>query len=418
MTSIMDIEFDSHGQLVGENSGKLASKSGDLVRTHTPITFKDWRKAKELGLKEPFRKYKGKLRKKYFDTCDTNEVRLNNVPDGIRREDWADFVAYEATATTMNIWETNAKNRQELDVYHTSGRHGSARVAHMMNKNRKASAKPVTRVDVWSETHTCKDGSTLKIVAPIMGQVKRLNSAQTEEDSQDILQDPLTKVLGPDKGGRTRGVGSTVSRTQVLALIPAQEKLAELEKERNVKDQTIKVLKSDVEYLKSTVADIKAMHNIFIDMYGFFHSIVMDPERNGESQDNRSNVDQPHIQKKRKASRGTTVMLEMTKNWDGKVITVEYDKKGRPTPRAVRRKIAGYEGALARVMVPLNAFSDWRKLKDFWGGQLEKDLWATMQEKPFYHDKMLYCRPLAFIIATSDEADLGQTGHSLVITLS
>ncbi|KAF9610342.1 hypothetical protein IFM89_022012 [Coptis chinensis] len=56
-------------------------------------------------------------------------------------------------------------------------------------------------------------------------------------------------------------------------------------------------------------------------------------------------------------------------------------KKGRLTPRAVRRprKIAGYEGALARVMVPLNAFSDWRKLKDFWGGQLEKDLWATMQ---------------------------------------
>ncbi|KAF9605085.1 hypothetical protein IFM89_013755 [Coptis chinensis] len=71
----------------------------------------------------------------------------------------------------------------------------------------------------------------------------------------------------------------------------------------------------------------------------------MDPERNGESQDNRSNVDQPHIQKKRKASRGTTVMLEMTKNWDGKVITVEYDQKGRPTPRKQRRrKIAGYEG--------------------------------------------------------------------------
>ncbi|KAF9606677.1 hypothetical protein IFM89_027721 [Coptis chinensis] len=56
-------------------------------------------------------------------------------------------------------------------------------------------------------------------------------------------------------------------------------------------------------------------------------------------------------------------------------------KKGRPTPRAVRRKIAGYERALARVMVPLNTFSDWRKLKDLWGGQLEKDLWATMQTR-------------------------------------
>jgi hypothetical protein len=47
--------------------------------------------------------------------------------------------------------------------------------------------------------------------------------------------------------------------------------------------------------------------------------------------------------------------------------------------REVRRKIAGYEGALARVMVPLNAFSDWRKLKDLREGQLERDLWATMK---------------------------------------
>lgn len=72
-------------------------------------------------------------------------------------------------------------------------------------------------------------------------------------------------------------------------------------------------------------------------------------------------------------------MLELTKNWDGNVITVEYDQKGRPTPQEVRRKIAGYEGALARVMVPLNAVSDWRKLKDLREGQLERDLWDTMK---------------------------------------
>ncbi|KAF9614290.1 hypothetical protein IFM89_017270 [Coptis chinensis] len=140
MTSMMDIEFDSHGQPVGENSGKLASKSGDLVRTHAPITFRDWRKAKEVVGNDLWDliKYKAKLRKKYLDTCDTNEMRLNNVLDGIRREDWADFVAYEATAKAMNIRETNAKNRQALDVYHTSGRHGSARVAHMMDDDQES----------------------------------------------------------------------------------------------------------------------------------------------------------------------------------------------------------------------------------------------------------------------------------------
>lgn len=111
----------------------------------------------------------------------------------------------------------------------------------------------------------------------------------------------------------------------------------------------------------------------------FFSQLVMDPERHfRESQDNISNVGEHHIQKKRKA-RGTTLMLELTKNWDGNVITVEYDQKGRPTPQEVRRKIAGYEGALARVMVPLNAVSDWRKLKDLREGQLERDLWDTMK---------------------------------------
>ncbi|KAF9598515.1 hypothetical protein IFM89_028047 [Coptis chinensis] len=46
--------------------------------------------------------------------------------------------------------------------------------------------------------------------------------------------------------------------------------------------------------------------------------------------------------------RGTTIMIELNKKWDGNKIRVVYDEKGKPNNRVVRRKLAGMEGALAR----------------------------------------------------------------------
>ncbi|KAF9615620.1 hypothetical protein IFM89_024813 [Coptis chinensis] len=72
-------------------------------------------------------------------------------------------------------------------------------------------------------------------------------------------------------------------------------------------------------------------------------------------------------------------MIELNKKWDGNKIRVVNDEKGRPNNRAVQRKLAGMEGALARSKVPLSEFETWYDLPE----PLRDDLWEAMQKEEF-----------------------------------
>eukprot|EP00268_Persea_americana_P006826 TRINITY_DN12468_c0_g1_i10.p1 TRINITY_DN12468_c0_g1~~TRINITY_DN12468_c0_g1_i10.p1 ORF type:complete len:107 (+),score=13.43 TRINITY_DN12468_c0_g1_i10:57-377(+) len=79
--------------------------------------------------------------------------------------------------------------------------------------------------------------------------VKELLSNQDEVDSHDILNDPLTQVFGVDTKGRVRGVGTVVSRSQVIGSIPTVEKLALKEKKIIEQSSSIKNLESQVGHI-------------------------------------------------------------------------------------------------------------------------------------------------------------------------
>ncbi|KAF9607358.1 hypothetical protein IFM89_033946 [Coptis chinensis] len=73
--------------------------------------------------------------------------------------------------------------------------------------------------------------------------------------------------------------------------------------------------------------------------------------------------------------RGTTVMHCLSGDWDGIIIRVHFDGKGRPIGRKVCNKLYGWEGALVRSLIPLSAFQKWTKappelLKLLWAGIL------------------------------------------------
>ncbi|KAF9602046.1 hypothetical protein IFM89_024803 [Coptis chinensis] len=101
----------------------------------------------------------------------------------------------------------------------------------------------------------------------------------------------------------------------------------------------------------------------------------MGTEEDGQSNDNRKRNDATEKSKKGNTKRGTTIMIELNKKWDGNKIRVAYDEKGRPNNRVVRRKLAGMEGALARSKVPLSEFETWHDLPE----PLRDDLWEAMQ---------------------------------------
>ncbi|KAJ8629819.1 hypothetical protein MRB53_023142 [Persea americana] len=109
----MVITLNAHGLPVGDNSTKLSSRCGQLVRSIVPISYKDWHavpneKKVELwkllledfdvsqsykdkclrSMAESMRKYKTKLRMQYLNSHKTQEEKLNNRPPGVRPEDW------------------------------------------------------------------------------------------------------------------------------------------------------------------------------------------------------------------------------------------------------------------------------------------------------------------------------------------
>ncbi|KAF9595355.1 hypothetical protein IFM89_000273 [Coptis chinensis] len=105
----------------------------------------------------------------------------------------------------------------------------------------------------------------------------------------------------------------------------------------------------------------------------------MGTEEDGQSNGNRKRNDATEKSKKGNTKRGTTIMIELNKKWDGNKIRVVYDEKGRPNNRVVRRKLAGMEGALARSKVPLSEFETWHDLPE----PLRDDLWEAMQKEEF-----------------------------------
>ncbi|KAF9614955.1 hypothetical protein IFM89_021385 [Coptis chinensis] len=107
----------------------------------------------------------------------------------------------------------------------------------------------------------------------------------------------------------------------------------------------------------------------------------MGTEEDGQSNDNRKRNDATEKSKKGNTKRGTTIMIELNKKWDGNKIRVAYDEKGRPNNRVVRRKLAGMEGALARSKVPLSEFETWHDLPE----PLRDDLWEAMQSLKSIH---------------------------------
>ncbi|KAM7470937.1 hypothetical protein LguiA_009120 [Lonicera macranthoides] len=96
----------------------------------------------------------------------------------------------------------------------------------MMEKKKDGQPEP-TRVEVWIESHTSKDGTIPTSLAPQVDKVKAKqkelmqNASENIDQSTSLACDALSYVFGKDTRGRTRGVGSTVSRSSIEASLPA-----------------------------------------------------------------------------------------------------------------------------------------------------------------------------------------------------
>ncbi|KAF9587814.1 hypothetical protein IFM89_005818, partial [Coptis chinensis] len=146
---------------------------------------------------------------------------LQRCPDGKDPNNWAAFVRNENTAEVRARNAKNAENAKK-DIYrHTNGR---GTYAHKLDKmDKEDPSRKHGRVDSWKKGHERHDGTILASAQTHYEQVDASNKRRKEASAGgegsvmevDFDNDELSKVFGPDKGSRTRGISSNKSKKQL-----------------------------------------------------------------------------------------------------------------------------------------------------------------------------------------------------------
>ncbi|TYK18483.1 Plant transposase [Cucumis melo var. makuwa] len=170
----------------------------------------------------------------------TKDAILKLMPDNLQSvDDWMDFVS-ENTSATFKLQSEKYKAMKKKQLPHTCSRKGYASLAEEM---RKSSSDPssVTRVALWTKAHKRKDGQPVNSqVADTLESIKQ-TEAETTVSTTNMVDDALSKVLGPDRG-HVRGFGFGVTRSK-LSLLSQQDHKYKTEPSEELSNATASVLK-------------------------------------------------------------------------------------------------------------------------------------------------------------------------------
>lgn len=85
-----------------------------------------------LKMPEYYRRFKSDLRMDYLDKYPTIEEQEKHVPNGVREEDWKEFVRNESTPEAKAIRAQNAKNKKASKYVWGGGQKSAAEVEYEM----------------------------------------------------------------------------------------------------------------------------------------------------------------------------------------------------------------------------------------------------------------------------------------------
>ncbi|WCJ29245.1 hypothetical protein M5689_010891 [Euphorbia peplus] len=229
----LPIEFDEDNQAIGENSTGFIWYLGKTVRSRAccPLQVKEWKEIKntivehmwnivleKFCFEEPeqkkeyilghmqalYRGYRCKLKKTYYDSKSTYQLRLRNKPKHIDVNDWKYLVNLWSETTFQERSMKNKTNRAKRSMPPYTGTKSYARLRHQMEK--KNGKKP-SRVDVYIESRKRKNGNGVDPLAQdVIAQFEQLKK-QREEGNNSLHDDDIfSKVLGPEKNGPGKSV--------------------------------------------------------------------------------------------------------------------------------------------------------------------------------------------------------------------
>ncbi|GJZ56467.1 transposase, Ptta/En/Spm, transposase, Tnp1/En/Spm-like protein [Tanacetum coccineum] len=283
----LSVTFDALNRISGKHRALFSSFLGDMVREHIGLQILSWKKVgpearnklwdeitryfdvdltvrklvmNRLG--QLLRNFRRKLRQTYILPNQDTPSKLNEVPAKytaiLKAEDWVNFVNYTATEE-YKVKSAKAKMARSKCVFpHTIGRGGYAHVKEKMieKKDIEQDEEP-TRGTLWLKGRVNKDREYQD------DEIRSVGDKLVDQGT-----DAMTLVLGKEKGGYARGVGSEVTYKRYFDLPrskqAADERILLLEsqldaarREREEKELLIKSMSSKMSQTEGMVTKLK-----------------------------------------------------------------------------------------------------------------------------------------------------------------
>ncbi|GJY81942.1 transposase, Ptta/En/Spm, transposase, Tnp1/En/Spm-like protein [Tanacetum coccineum] len=251
----LSVTFDALNRISGKHRALFLSFLGDMVHEHIGLKILSWKKryfdvdltVRKLvmnRLGQLLRSFRRKLRQTYILPNQNTLSKLNEVPTKysaiLKAEEWVNFVKYTAT-DEYKVKSAAAKMACSKTVYpHTMGRAGYTLMKeNMIEKKEIEPDEEPARGTLWLKGRVNKDGEYPDDEIRSVGDKLKETEDKIKEGTLKVDHgtDAMTVVLGKEKGGYARGVGSGVTYKRYF----------DLPRSRQASDERILLLQSQLD---------------------------------------------------------------------------------------------------------------------------------------------------------------------------
>ncbi|XP_062017879.1 uncharacterized protein LOC133734269 [Rosa rugosa] len=182
--------------------------------------------------------------KRIVDTrCTKSETtRLLGIlkPSDVPQKEWDEFVADRSSESWQEKSEKMKKIRANQTLTHTMSRKGYARLEDEYKKENPG--KSLSRAELWIKGHEQKKSKNEHVAAKIIEIQAKLDAQPPSEGRIPIKYDTLSQVLGKERPGRVRGLGSGVTPSKVDAQLESSSWKQTLENKIDAMSERTKIL--------------------------------------------------------------------------------------------------------------------------------------------------------------------------------
>ncbi|GJY30059.1 transposase, Ptta/En/Spm, transposase, Tnp1/En/Spm-like protein [Tanacetum coccineum] len=292
----LSVTFDALNRISGKHRALFSSFLGDMVREHIGLKILAWNKVGSEArdklwdeitryfdvdltvrklvmnrLGQLLRNFRTKLRRTYILPNQDTPSKLNEVPAKytaiLKAEEWVNFVKYTATQAYKVKSAAGKMARSKCLYPHTMGRGGYTHVKEQMieKKEIKPDEEP-SRGTLWLKGRVNEDEDYPDDKIRSVGD--KLNKIKEGTLKVDQGTDAITVVLGKEKGGYARGVGSSVTYKRYFDLprskqavderiLLLQSQLDAARRERQEKELLIQSMSSKMSQTEGLMTKLK-----------------------------------------------------------------------------------------------------------------------------------------------------------------